>query len=217
MKSKKIPAVILAMIMACALLASCGGGSQPSPSSAQPSPASLPPQPQAPAANDDEANRTDEDGQDEDGQDEAYPDEVYKEMMLAFEDGFTELLHALIDSVFELDLDDSEDDIDNWRKSLSELRDEAENGVALLTDMESLVAEKYAEAHHGYTRVAEYVLDSLTTFYDAVETAFDEGDEDAAIIACNGFLNDMLMANEEWLIARSGLASIWYAEEAAKK
>ena len=63
MKSKKILAIILAVAMACAFLASCGGGSQPSPSPAEqtPSPAeqtpaTTPSQSPPPANNDDDGD-----------------------------------------------------------------------------------------------------------------------------------------------------------------
>ena len=146
---------------------------------------------------------------------EAIPDSEYLEMMSGFEESFGALLSSIFDVVldfeWESDYADLEDDLNAWRQFYLEVKGEAELGINLLNDAADRVPLKYRQAHGYYINTVQWVLDVLTDFNEAAEAAA-QSDEEVLIIAMGVFMNGMLQANESWLFARTGLASIVYQE-----
>ena len=183
MKTKKILTAILAIIMVCAVLASCGGGggtdetpAQP-PAPAQQTPDSDPGQSPA-AANDGDIDQ-------------------YLDAMNDFIAGTDDLMEGLDELMENADYISSEDDLEVWCYLFMQIKESIGIAADQLADIAQYAPANYQESHIKVTFALAAIYDSITGFEYAVDAVLD-GDEDAFIDGLAEFVGNLFAAASLW-------------------
>jgi len=209
MKTRKILARIMAIIMACAILSACGGGdksgsSQP-PATTQPQttqPATTQPAPEPPPApapaqtqqNDSNAGGT------SDGGDST---ELYLEAMSNFIEGTESTIEGVIALTVGAEEISSEEDLFEWCSLFIEAKESIGDAADYLAEMAKDAPEEYLESHVQITFALAFIYDSMTGFEDAIDAAVN-GDEDAFYSGLAEFMSNMEEADQLWEVAVGG-------------
>ena len=183
---KKILSVILAMMMVCAMLASCGGGSKDTPEQ----PSSSAPQPSASGQGQSAASGGGDYGGDGDV-------EQYLDMMNDFIAGTDLLMEGLDELMENADYISSEEDLELWCYLFIEIKESIGNAADRLADIAQFAPEDYQEAHLNVTFALAAIYDSMTGFEYAVD-ALMYGDEEAFYDGLSLFIGNLVAAAEMW-------------------
>ena len=197
MKTKKILTAILAMIMVCAVLASCGGNSQETPAQ---SPASAPPapaQPSTPAQQPPASNPGQNQPPENRGGDYDDDIELYLNAMSDFIAGTDLLMEGLDELMENANYISSEDDLELWCYLFIEIKEAIGNAADQLADIAHLAPEDYQESHIMVTFALAAIYDSMTGFEYAVDALF-YGDEEAFYDGLGEFIGNLVAAAELW-------------------
>jgi len=186
MKAQKILIVVLAAIMLCTALVSCGGGSSQEP--AEPAPQA----PQAPPSNSEQDPPTVNNGGDtDDGL------ELYLDAMNDFITGTDSLMEGL-DELMELaDYISSEEELEVWCYLFIETKNAVGFAADQLAELAPLAPEDYVESHLLVTFALAAIYDAMTGFEFAVDAAVS-GDEDSFFEGLGMFVGNLIAAAEMW-------------------
>ena len=187
MKVRRILVAVLAIIMACAMLASCGGGSQQT--SEQPSTSAQQNQASNSGQSQAEANNGGGDNDDD--------VEQYLDIMNDFISG-TDLTMEGLDELMEYADDiSSEEDLELWCYLFIEIKEAIGNAADQLADLAQYAPEEYQESHLKVTFALAAIYDSMSGFEYAVDAYFD-GDEEAFFDGLSQFIGNVIAAAELW-------------------
>ena len=193
MKTKRILAVVLVMIMVCAVLASCGGKSEDTP--AQPPASPQPPAstPQNPPSNSGQNQPPSNNGS---GDYDEFV-EMYLSAMSDFIAGTDFLMEGLDELMQNADYISDYDDLEVWCYLFIEIKEAIGNAADDLADIAQYAPEDYVEAHLYVTFALAAIYDSMTGFEYAVDALFN-GDEDAFYDGLGEFIGNLIAAAELW-------------------